>query len=231
MRTVIAALALLLFAPAAQAGQPDLNAVIVQGQPPLTMGTVLAHVAINEFQLQLLLGDYDMQLDVPTREALAKQLMAAYPQLPLATRQQLTRLPAVYNEMQRLWKSLDGAHRDQAAATFRQRWQAQAQAASQRWSKAQRASYQAWSQAAAATRSGDTTRAERILAQRMANDARFSASLERAKQRRAQTRGSGAGGKWTKADTRRHLRASMTYHYVQTNMANMTTNMFLTGSP
>jgi len=215
-------------APAPPPPAPD--RVVVNGTPPLTQTMIDAHVEVNEWLLQLLLEDYELTLDVAQRAALAQQLITSYPRLSPAQRQHFASVPGIWSQTRDLWRWVGAEGRKEVADTYRARWLAAQQAAMAKMQLPQRQAQQLWLRVAEAMRRGDLTGAEKLMADNAAQDRQWRRTVDTAQRTRA-PRGSGPGGRWTAADTRRQMGRNMTYHFVQTNMANMTTNMFLTGSP
>lgn len=205
--------------------QPD--RVVVAGRPPLMRSAVEAHVDVNEWFVQLLLGDYELRFDEKQRAEVAAQLVRSYPAMSPEQRRHITDLPGLWSQVSALWRQVGAEGRAEVAATYRARWLAAQQAAMSRMPADQRASHQHWVRTAEAVRTGDLGGAERMAAERARLDARWNRSLAEAKAR--QGRGSGAGGAWTRADTQRHLSRSMTNHFVYSNMQRMTFNSYRTG--
>lgn len=195
-------------APVTQAPAPAVaDAVVIPGAPPLRRSMIEAHTDLNEWLLQLLLDDPEVRFDAQQRTTLGQQLQGSWGSMTAEQKQFHDKLPAMWAEVRSTWGWLDAASRQQIGAGYRAQWLAQAQAQAARMQAAERAAQQQWLQAAEAKRRTDYAAAQRVLP----------------------PRGAPAGGRWTKADTQRHMRNSMANHFVQMNMHQMTFNSFRTG--
>ena len=201
---------------------PPSSRVLVPGPPPLTQEMADAYVQYNQFLLQLLLGDGQVVFTRQQQEALRTQLVSSYAGLAPGARGALAQLPQTWQKVNGLWRQMDAQQRASTSRWYQEQWQRQVQHAAARMTPPQRAQLNSWNAAATRMRQGNVTSAQQILEKRKADQQHFNRSFAQA---RARKKGQG------NADLRRQMGQSMTNHFVQMNMANMTTNMFLSGSP